>query len=165
MPVSGQDVVIKNLIKYGDGFTKHVNKVMTQVQFILEAKVIENISLRDHSLKDLRSMDHPYATRHGAQGTSPHDPYYQVHKQGGALRSSEKGWTEPADIRSGQLTASAVVKLDAGIAPHAVFVVYGTSKMIPRPVMEGSKDEVLPTVKNLIRDELKNLTANFKGET
>ena len=167
MPVTGQELVINNIIKFGGGFTAGVNKTMEQVKFTLEARVIKNISLRDgHGAKEFRDMDHPYATRHGDEiDTGGHDPYYQVHRQGGDLRKSERGGTTEAAISGGRLTATAFVGLDQNIAPHAAFVVFGTSKMIPRPVLEGSRNEVLSECQKLIKDDLQNLVTTFKGKT
>lgn len=164
MPVRGQDLVAKNIIAYGGGFTRVVNQAMTEVHFLLDKKITDNISLTDHNLKDLSKLDHPYAARHGSHGKEIHNPYYQVHRQSGKLVNSKFGGTKRAEINLGRLSASAFVGLDEGKAKHAAFIVFGTSKMIPRPVLEGSRQEVLPEAMGIIKTKLKDLNFRFRGE-
>lgn len=159
MPVSGADAVARNIIRYGGGFTNHVNKVMGEIRVLMDTKVTQNISLTDHSLEDLRWLGHPYARRNPQD---LHTPNYQVHKQSGKLLSSKESGVERASITGGQLKAAAFVKLDEGKAQHALFVVLGTSKMIPRPVLEGSRNEVLPKAMDLLKRNLRDFTVNFK---
>lgn len=153
MPVQGQDLVLRNLNKWSAGFVKHVNETMAQVAGMMDDQTTLNMSLRDHSLDDLRKLGHPYATR------SPqdiHDPIFQIHEQSGNLLQSKTSGVDGADIDSGVLRASAWVKLDDSLAPYAAFIVYGTSKMIPRPVLMGSRDEVLPQITDFIKANLTN---------
>lgn len=161
MPVTGQKVIADNIIKFGGGFLKNVNRTMDGVKDILDKKVTENISLTDHSLQELSKLDHPYAARHGSRGRQIHDPYYQVHIQSGKLLRSKSSGTKKAEINGGQLQATAFVQLDPSIAPHAVNVVYGTSKMIPRPILQESRREVLEDAVNLIKNNLKDLKFGF----
>ena len=156
MPVTGQALIAKNIIKYGDGFVKSVNRIMGDVRKVLDTEVTKNMSLSDHGPADFRSLGYPYARKHGAQGKSLHDPYWLVHTQTGKLLQSKSSGVEEANINAGTLKASAFVKLDAGIAKHALFVVLGTSKMIPRPVLEGSKNIVAPQARSII-GKLKDL--------
>lgn len=160
--VKGVDLVAKNIIRYGDGFIRTVNKTMKEVDFVLDKKLEQNISLTDHSLGDLRRLGHPYAARHGSQGLNIHSPGYQVHKQSGKLLSSKVHGTKNAEITGGKLEASAFAGLDESRAPHALYVVFGTSKMIPRPVLQGTRDEVVPQAIDIIKSNLKNFTFSFK---
>lgn len=163
MPVRGVDIVVKNLIKVGGGFSNQVNKTMEKVKVIFDQKVTENISLVDHSLKDLRDLKHPYSLRRwGPDGLPIHTPNYQIHKQSGKLLSSKKAGVSKADIQAGVLQASAFVKLDPNVAKHAEYLVYGTSKMIPRSVLTGSRSEVLPEANKILKQDLKNLVIGFK---
>lgn len=157
MPVTGADTIAKNIIKYGGGFTKSVNKVMTKVSEIMDKEATKNMSLTDHSLEELASLDHPYAKRHGATGKDLHQPYWQVHKQSGQLLSSKSSGIVEANVTAGVLRSKAYVKLDPNKAPHALNVVYGTSKMIPRPILKGSRENVLVEAKTYITTTLKNL--------
>jgi hypothetical protein len=163
MPVEGAQLIAKNLSHVMEGFLNHANKTMKQVQKMLDDKVTENISLMDHSLRDLAAMGHPYAARHGSRGMEIHDPYYQVHSQGGALLSSKRSGTIQANVTGGKLEAIAYAGLDEGVAKHALHVVFGTSKMIPRPVLEGSRNEVLEDAVALIKRSLGDLRFNFGG--
>ena len=156
MLVTGQEAIAKNIIKYTAGFLKSTNRVMGEVSAMLDAKVTANMSLTDHSLKDLRDLGHPYAKRHGEKGSSVHAPYYQVHQQSGRLLESKSKGTIPAVVENGTLKATAYVMLDANSVPYANSVIFGTSKMIPRPVLEGSKLEVA-------NDAYKHIATTLKG--
>lgn len=160
MPVTGTKIVANNIVRYTKGFLRETNRVMKEVEFILDKKITDNMSLTDHSLQDLKSLGHPYSRRSGAAPL--HDPSYQVHKQSGKLLRSKRSGTEEASVVSGKLTASAFVMLDETKAPHANHVIFGTSKMIPRPVLEGSRDEVVEPALTLIQTKLRNLTVTFR---
>lgn len=165
MPVAGQRVIADNIVKYGGRFLATVDKTMEEVQSVMGQKVTENISLTDHGPADFKRMDHPYAARHGVHGKPIHDPYYQVHIQTGRLRQSKKSGTIKASIVGGRLQAVAYVGLDQSIAPHALDVVFGTSRMIPRPVLEGSRQFVINDAKAILEKNLKGMTFNFKGQS
>lgn len=163
MPVFGQKIIAKNITTYGNGFLKSVNGVMKQVEFLLERQLRQNISRSDFSLKELAALDHPFAKRHGDEGIPVYDPYWMVHKRSGKLLSSVDSGTERASITGGKLTSSAFVRLDPTIAPHALHVVFGTSRMIPRPVVTGSGQQVSQEAMTLLAKTLKNLTISFKA--
>lgn len=165
MPVTGQEIIAENIIAYGGQFLATVDKTMDKVRQIMDEKITINISLTDHSLKDLARMDHPYARRHGPLGKPIHNPYYQVHEQSGEMRRSKKSGIVKASMTGGQLNAIAYAGLDEAVAPHALNVVFGTSKMIPRPVLEGSRQFVIQDAKAIIQRDLKNMTFNFKGKS
>ena len=163
MPISGAKTIARNLTRYGGGFTQHVDKVMGKVSKIMDKAVTKNISLKDHSLKDLAQMGHPYAKRHGPEGSPIHDPYWLVHTQSGELLASKEAGVEGASIAFGKLKSAAYVKFDENKAPHAWNVVYGTSRMIPRPVLLLSVDDIKDEAFKLIHRDLKHLTVNFKS--
>lgn len=101
-----------------------------------------NVSLRDHTQADLTALDHPYARRHGSiqihqSGRSGIvNASASVHSQRGDLLRATKGamYTE-ADGSPGYR-----VFIDPSIAPHAHYVVYGTKVMLPRDVLNETKD-------------------------
>lgn len=157
MPTTGADIIARNIIKYRQGFLNAVNETMVSVKEILDQQITLNMSLQDHSLSELKKLGHPYSSRYGVRGAGLHEPYWQVHSQGGQLLSSKKSGLVKADVEAGQLKASAFVKLDPEIAKHALFVVYGTSKMIPRPILTGSRDQVFDAMNLIIKTRLKNL--------
>lgn len=156
---SDAGLVAKNLLKVQEGFVRSVNKAMSNVSVILNEEVEKNISLTDHSLSDLRRLGHPYAR--GNSSALGH-PIYQVHKQSGRLLNSKFFGVRPATVSGGTLRSSAFVGLDDISAPHAVNVIFGTSKMIPRPVLNVSRDNVSKEAKEKITKSLKNLKFNFR---
>ena len=162
MAVTGQKVIADNIKRYGGGFIRHVNKTMGKVSKLMDSQVEKNMTLSDHTIKDLRRLGHPCSGRHGPEGRRIHKPYWQVHEQSGQLLKSKKSGTEDASISTGKLRASAYVLLDENKAPHAAYVVFGTSKMIPRPVLRGSLAQIQGRAINFIKGELKDLTINFR---
>lgn len=158
MPVAGANIVSGNIVAYGGRFLATVNKVMKEVKKDLDNEITKNISLTDHSLKDLADLGHPYRT--GGDGL--HSPNWQVHKQSGKLLSSKYSGTVDASINGRTLTASAFVGLDDSKAPHALNVVFGTSKMIPRPVLVRSRDKIADAQVKKIQSTLKDITVSFK---
>lgn len=164
MPVRGARVVAGNLRQYGGGFLKHVNKTMKAVHVVLKTEARKNLSSTKLSVEDLKRYDHPYATRHGARGKEHLiHPYHEVHKRSGELLASEKSGTKDASITGGRLDAMAYYGLDEGRAEHAKHVIYGTSKMIPRPVLRISRDNVAKPMYELLKKNLKDFTFSFHG--
>jgi len=164
MTISGTQLVAGNITRFGGGFIKHVNTTMKLVESMLDRRVTRNISLTDHSPSDLAALDHPYASRHGSKGLQIHDPYWSVHSQSGNLLRSKKSGTEKASVTGGNLKASAFVGINDNGAPYAIYIIYGTSKMIPRDFLENSKSEVEGQAVALIGKNLKNLVTNFRGK-
>ena len=163
MPVRGADVVAKNIKSFGDGFIGHVNKTMKAVQNILDTKVTENMSQADHTQVDLNKLDHPYARRHGLEGAGIHEPYYQVHKQSGRLLSSKRSGIVEASISGGELKASAWCGVYERGAFYVSYVIYGTSRMIPRDFLTGSLNEIKDEATTYLKTNLRDFVFNFKG--
>lgn len=161
MPVTGQQAIAKNIITYGGGFLNSVNKVMEDSRKILDDQITINLKASYFSLKDLSRLDHPYASRHGSRGKNIPNPYWKVHERSGKLLSSKKSGVVNASIINGNLKSEAYVGLDRNIAPHALAVVFGTSKMIPRPVLMQSRQQVSGQIYTLISNRLKNLKVSF----
>ena len=171
MPVNGGDVVAKNIAKFGDGFLRQVDKDMENVRALLDKTVDKNISLSDHSQSDLAALGHPYARRAPQE---IHSPGYQVHEQSGELRRGKYSGTDKAssagvDFQSrtsfarGQIGARAFVGINEAIQ-HAFYVVYGTSKMVPRDFLIGSLNEAKEKAFDILRRSLNGFTINFNGE-
>ena len=163
MPVLGSEAVLENIVAFGGRFLKTVDDTMLIAGQTVENRVKVNSSLRDHSLSDLRRMGHPYASRYGDQGLSLHDPVFQVHSQGGRLASSIFMKQEQASFGAGRVRASVSVGYDQNRAPYALYVVFGTSKMIPRNVLDGSLQEVKPNLEKFFQQNLKNAVVSFRG--
>ncbi|MBI4708244.1 MAG: hypothetical protein HY761_10040 [Candidatus Omnitrophica bacterium] len=162
MPVFGGEAVAKNIKSFGGGFLKHVNKTMEIVRERLDDRVTRNMSLRDHNLPYLRKIGHPYAARHGGQGMSIHDPYWLVHTQGGRLLASKSSGVIEASVTGSTLKAGAFVKLDESQAKYALYLIYGTSKMIPRDFMTGSLMQEKNKLQDYLQQNLKDMVFNFK---
>ena len=127
----------------------------------MDNQVAKNMSLERPSLKELKALGHPYAKRHGPRGIPIHDPYWQVHKRSGELMRSKERGTTKANITLGKLQASAFVELDDGKAEHAKYIIFGTSKMIPRPLLIGSVNQIKNKAFKVIKNNLKDLTMRF----
>lgn len=161
MPVNGGVLVSKNIIAFGGKFLAEVNKDMEKARMTLDRAVEKNISISDHSLEDLADMGHPYASRAPQR---IHTPSYQVHTQSGELKSGKFSGTDKASILGGQLSARAYVGISDTVK-HAPFIVYGTSKMVPRDFLIGSLGEVRDEIWETLKRSLKSATVSFKGET
>ena len=164
MPIVGQETIARNIVKFGGGFLRHVNVTMEQARKILDDQVSRNISLTDHSLAELARMGHPYSAKYGPQGIPIHDPYWQIHKQSGKLLKSKYSEISEARITGGKLQASASVGLDEGKAEHAPFVIFGTSRMIPRDVLRQSLTQVQDKVYGIIKRNLRDAVLAFRAE-
>lgn len=157
MPVIGGDVVAKNIVAFGGGFLKHVNKTMNIVRKDVDEEITKNMSLSDHSIADLASMGHPYKIG----GVVPHSPSWLVHKHSGRLVESKESGVEKASITFGKLSASAWIRLDENDAEYAVFIIYGTRKMIPRDVMQGSIDVKRGDVQRILTGNLRDFVFHY----
>jgi hypothetical protein len=127
-------VTILTLHKLGISERRAAVEAANAAGKILQSKVIQNISLRDHTLAQLAAMDHPYARRHGSirihrkGSTALVHPEYRVHTQSGALLNAVR--VAPASSRPHWR-----LWLDKGVAPHAEYVIHGTRVMLPRDVL------------------------------
>ena len=164
MPVIGGDVVIKNIDRFAGGFLNHVNKVMETVRKSVDDEITSNMSLTDHSLSDLASMGHPYSTS-GGGGRVPHSPEWLIHKQSGRLLQSKSSGIDKADINFGKLTSRAWVKLNSDQVKYAEYIIWGTSKMIPRDVLQGSLMLKKNEVNTILSQNLKHfVNVAFKSQ-
>src|SRR3990167_1661077 len=103
---------------------------------VLFDEVRRNLSYTDHTPRDFRRLDHPYARRHGK--IQVHGGKQRVvHRQSGTLLGALRKELLP----SGPDGARWSVWLDADAAPHAYYVILGTKKMLPRDSLwETAKD-------------------------
>lgn len=154
MPIEGVDLIAKNIVKFTNGFIRSTNRVMKEVEVMIDQEVMRNMSLTDHSLQDLAKLGHPYSAKNNV---AIHSPDWLVHTQSGRLLSAKSSGVDEASVEDNVLRASAFVQVDPDIAEHAVYVIYGTSKMVPRPFLRMSKDIVAPDAVKLIKDKLKFL--------
>lgn len=165
MPVTGQGVVADNIVKFGKGFLEHAKKTMVGAVDILDSEITKNISISDHTQADLAKLGHPYASRHGNKGIPLHEPYWQIHKQSGKLIGSKKIGVTEASVVDGRLQVVGWVGLDESVAQYALYLIWGTSKMIPRDPLSGSlfEPEIQNRIKSHLSDNLRDMVFNFKG--
>jgi HK97 gp10 family phage protein len=112
-------------------------------------------SLKDHSLADLAKMGHPYARKDSKKSTDsvsiikykdsgPH-PDYMVHAQSGNLAGNIKK-------KSGLMgnKAIAAVGVYEADVPYIKYLIFGTSKMRPRPFLQQAWIDVQADVRKII---------------
>ncbi len=157
--VIGAEIVAKNIVSFGNQFINHTNKCMSHVKVMLDTEVTKNMNLEDHSLEELHRLGHPY--RIGGPGLHEPTPF-QVHKQSGVLLNSKTSGIDEATINLGTLKTRAYVTLDGNIAPYLFYVLWGTSKMIPRDWLTPSLDVVKEPAMGYLMNNLRDLVLSWK---
>ena len=158
--VQGTDVVLKNMLAFGNKFADEVNRDFKNVEKMLRAAIAKNISMSDHSLEDLADLGHPYAKR---APQHLHDPDWMVHTQSGGMLSGLYSGTTDLSISGGTAVASAFSGIEEAIE-YAIFVIMGTSKMIPRDFLNGSLEEIRDQVFQTLQRSLSHAVVSFNGE-
>jgi len=125
--VVGINTVTENIKAFKKQIRLKFDANLKEAAKVLRGDIRQNIKLRDHSLKDLAAMGHPYSKR---SPRNIHEPSWLIHRQSGSLNRSLKIGT--SSNKNGRVYK---IGFDEGIAPHARFVVLGTSKMVPRDVL------------------------------
>ena len=123
---------------------KALDEGLQEAADILEDKITENASLTDHSLKELEKLGHPYARR---EPQKIHSPEFQVHRQSGDLVAS----IGQQKVGPGKIN----VGVDEAKAPHAKFVIEGTSTMVSRDFVRGSFIQVQDEIRDVMRKAIK----------
>lgn len=135
-------VTLLTMTKLGTSESKAAAAAVESAGKHLHKRILQNISLKDHTLDQLAADDHPYARRHGSirihrsGSRSLVNPEFRVHTQGGSLKNALRSGRGP----SGTNSHSWRVRLDPGRAPHAAHVVLGTRVMLPRDVLWSTAD-------------------------
>jgi hypothetical protein len=111
-------------------------------------KVKKNVSLDDHSLAELRRMEHPYAV--GKPENIPHDDR-MVHIQTGELKRGIK-YNPPESTTS--RTFSVYVYSES---PHTPYLIFGTSRMRPRRFHEKAFNEIKDKYWDPVLERLRKL--------
>lgn len=156
--VSGTKFVLEKLDGMQFAIIEAVNELMAEGVQMFEDEIKKNISLTDHSLAELRALDHPYARRHGERGQPIHEPYWLVHTRGaGLIRAMYSGV-----ISENGRTVDGYVGFDIAAAPHATYVIFGTIKMIARDFMTPSLNVVIPKLRGKI---IRRLGKEMRSQT
>ena len=133
--LSGFDATVFNLgALAGPLMNAAVAKALAAVGDIAVAECYRNLTRTDHTLAQLRSLDHPYAKRHGSIQIHPTEPHV-VHTHSGKMAASLRG-----QIVQGRTTRSTVYRVDFGASPepYVKWVVRGTKVMLGRDVLYQS---------------------------
>ena len=133
--IKGIDIMVMNLNRTAEFVSSAAYDGIKKVGKIIDSAIKKNIRLTDHSLRDLAAMGHPYARQ---RPQMIHSPEYLVHKQSGDLLSSF--YSDDIENYSGKSVAH-VAGVNEAVAPHARYVVMGTSKMVPRNFLGGTLQE------------------------
>jgi len=129
------------------GWTEERAKLaIREISDLLKTKMHDNITLTDHSLRELKVLDHPYAA---SNPSNPHNPPYLVHKQDGDLASAMY-----SKIVETPTKKTAICGIDEQAAPHVAHVVFGTSRMVPRDFIRGTLDEIKPGIDKIMADSM-----------
>jgi len=146
---------------------RKVGKALEKVTLSLKKSVLNNMSLSDHTLKDMAKMGHPYGLQGGqresweaAKGVPArqklHTPEYNIHTHTGNLKSEvyhklqiqEKMGILGADRMDG------IVGLNKD-SKYAKYVIMGTRKMVSRDVltetMKAERDSLQAMMKEVLK--------------
>lgn len=119
----------------------------------LHREVKKSAGLTDHTLAQLAQLGHPYARR---RPQAIHSPSWLVHRQGsrGKRRKRDQGGTLYGAIQTAYEKTPAritgIVGIEQDQAPHAKWIVYGTSKMISRDFLTGTFTQQIDTLQTLL---------------
>lgn len=139
----------KPLLGLEIGVKKAAKSAIKAAGKVLLERMQENASLTDHTLKDLALAGHPYSQNSSRE---IHTPNFLVHRQSGDLLDA---------IEVNQINQFRIqVGVDESVAPHAPYVIFGTSKMVPRDFVTGSlmevEDEISDIFEKSINEGIKN---------
>lgn len=165
MPLLGAQLLAKNIVAYKKNFLKHVDSGMDDIRKRLDQEITQNMSLACHTQADLNAMGNPYGIRPGkAREPIPENPVWLVHKQSGTLLRSKSSGIIKAVIENGNLKATAWVSLNSAIAPHALHIIWGTSKMIPRNFLNESLKIVKPAAVAFLKQRILSAGPNQSAQ-
>jgi len=137
------NVMISLGVTYGTAFIG-LSKARQEMAKAVEEKVKFNVSRTCHTLRDLARLGHPYSVAH-YNNPHPATPYW-VHLQEEEAAKKGVGTMLSAVYRTekevGPNRVESIVGVNTDIAPHAVYVYYGTDRMVPRDFLTPAKREV-----------------------
>lgn len=133
--------------RWAEMLRKKAVQAVTKATKVADKEFRKNVSHTDHTLADLRALGHPYGYTNPQQ---IHDPDWLIHKQSGGLLANsvqEPMVTETTDSVVGQF----------GFYPDALpmWLVFGTTKMRPRPVVKGTLAKSRAQIEGIIKETMK----------
>jgi len=109
-------------------------KAMERAGDVAKAAVYANVTRTDHTLAQLRTMDHPYAKRHGSIGIHAGETHV-VHTHTGRMASALKGEVKFRTGSAGVSRPYYLLGWWGNVPPHVRYVVEGTRIMLARDVL------------------------------
>lgn len=141
------DIVMRRIRAVGGGAAKYMADVLERsMRQDVWPRWIEQISLQDHTLEDLRALGHPYSTRFGTDSFV--HPDSEVHEQSGSLIQGTR-------IETLNTPQGPAVRL-VNSSPHYVFLRYGTRTMRMRDPGGAALALALPAIRRRIAEEVKH---------
>jgi len=134
--IVGIEATVFNLRQLSDrGVRDAAGKAMAKAGEVAKAAVYANVTRTDHTLAQLRSMDHPYAKRHGSIRIHAGETHV-VHTHTGRMAAALKGEVK---FRAGGAGGGArpyyLLGWWGNVPPYVKWVVEGTRIMLPRDVL------------------------------
>lgn len=134
--VVGIEATVINLRQLSDRVLREAaGRAMGKAGEVAKGAVYANLTRTDHTLAQLRRMDHPYAKRHGAIRVHPGETHV-VHTHTGRMASALRGEVK---FRAGGAGGGSRPFYRLGwwdnVPPHVRWVVEGTRVMLPRDVL------------------------------
>ena len=134
--ITGMGATLHNLKKLEQKqWEKAASLALKEASKVLKKAIVENSSLKDHSLASLRSLDHPYAKRHGSI-LIHQSKNYVIHSQSGAMRTK----VTYRKVGSGK-NIRYRIGFNYGAIPYAKYVIQGTNVMLPRNTVYMTSQE------------------------
>lgn len=118
------------LKKRKEKLAKELNKGLRKVADLVEDRIRNNISLSDHTQRELDELNNPYGRTKPKQ---IHRPGFKVHTQQGDLLKALGQVEKDGKINIG---------VDPTIAPHAPGIIMGTARMVARDFISGTFNQV-----------------------
>ena len=139
--VRGLDATFYNIGVYNRDFHKATERSIEKAGKFFMGQLRNNVSLTDHSLDDLRKLDHPYARRHSSIRRPPGHRYkWQIHSRGGALVKGLWDTMSVSRVPLGRgievFTGTFWGGIRPEVAEHINYVIEGTRVMHGRSVVE-----------------------------
>lgn len=138
LQVKGLNFVAFNLRQLqGPALQSAANAAVQALGEVAKDALVINSTRRDHTLRQLAALDHPYASRHGTI-TIHRDKPYVVHTHSGRMAASIDGKLIAAPGASGAANVKYKLGFTKGAPHYAKYVVQGTKVMHGRDVVRST---------------------------